>query len=161
MVKCSKTNGKKCGKTSIPLDVLISAISHLGDKQVSQLDKDTKWRSINSLWSELAAFLSTQLPITNDLRVRKYIYTAWNRKTSNLRSHFIKVPSPTVERTNHEQPPSIPSLTKVRTRSKAISSSTTNINTNKCQYHLIEFSYEEWNNVRFATYYTNKTNSSV
>ena len=159
IVERSKKSGKMRGKTSIPLDVLINAISHLSDK-ISQLDNDKKWRSINSFWSRVAADLSTRLPIKNDLRLRKYIYTTWNRQSSNLRSHFIKQPkelSSESKKDNLEQLSSIPSLTKVRTRSKAVSSSNANINSDGRQLHLIEFSYEEWRNVRFVYYDANES----
>jgi hypothetical protein len=154
MVERSQRSGKKRGKTSIPLDVLINAVSRLGEN-ISQLDDDKKWRSINSLWSRVAIDLSTQLPMKNDLRLRKYIYTTWNRQSSNLRSHFIKEPKelsikPT--KNNLEQLSSIPSLTKIRTRSKAVNSSSTSVDSSEQQQHLIEFSYEEWRNVRFAYY---------
>ena len=149
-VSCTQNKSdKKRGKTSIPLNELITAVSHLGNK-ISELDKDKKWRSFNSSWSQLAADLATHLPIHNDLRVRKYIYTIWHRESSNLRSHFIKNPLPTTKKAIVKELSSIPSLTKVRTRSQATNSAGTNVNTIEHQQHLIEFSYEEWRNVCFA-----------
>ncbi|CAF1545399.1 unnamed protein product [Adineta ricciae] len=149
MIRRSKKTGKKRGKTSIPLDELINAVTRLGDKS-SKLDDDKQWRSINSLWSRLATDLSARLSIKNDLRVRKYIYTAWSRESSNLRSHFIKQPkkpSSKPKRNGLEQLSPISSLTKTRTRPKAADSSGTNIDNNKSQQHLIEFSSDEWSNI--------------
>ncbi|CAF4099576.1 unnamed protein product, partial [Adineta steineri] len=147
-VSCTQNqSSKKRGKISIPLNELITAVSHLGNN-ISELDKDKKWRSCNSLWSQVAADLATRLPIHNDLRVRKYIYTIWYRESAKLRSHFTKNPLPPPTKIAIVKELScIPSLTKVRTRSKESNSAGTNGNTIEHQQHLIEFTYEEWRNI--------------
>jgi hypothetical protein len=138
--------GKRRGKINIPVDEIITAISHLGDK-ISELDQDGQWRSHNSLWSQLADALTDRLLIENTLGIRKYIYAAWRRKSSKLRSHFINHMSSNDMTTNREELPSMPSYFKISTRSKTRSSSNTSVEKNKPQEHLIQFSYEKWRQV--------------
>ncbi len=135
--------GKKRAKISIPLSEIIAAIFLLGDKITHELDYDGQWRSDNSLWSQLADELTGRLSIKNTLAIRKYIYAIWYRKPSKLRSHFINHTSPDDMTTNLQQLSSIPSYPKICTRSKITSSSRTNIEMNKLEEHLIEFSYEQ------------------
>jgi hypothetical protein len=141
--------GKKRGKISIPLSNIITAVSLLGDK-ITELDHDGQWRSDNSLWSQLGDELTVRLSIKNTLAIRKYIYAIWHRKPSKLRSHFIKHTLPDDMTTNLQQLSSIPSYLKICTRSKTASSSRTNIEMNKPEEHLIEFSHEQWRQASFV-----------
>jgi hypothetical protein len=140
--------GKRGEKISINRDEIIAVISNLGDK-ISELDHDGQWRSNNSLWSQLANELSGRLLIENNLGIRKYIYSTWHRKSSKLRSHFINHTSSNDMTANLQELPSMPSYSTVCTRSKTASSSSTNVEANKPQEHLIEFSYEQWRHVSF------------
>lgn len=136
-------------KISIPVDDIVTVISHLGD-QISKLDHDGQWRSEKSLWSQMAEELTDKLSIENSSAVRKYIYSMWRRRTSKLRSHFISETLSNDMVTKLEELPSIPSYSKVCTRSEAASSRSTSIAKNKLQEHLIEFSYDEWRKVSFV-----------
>ncbi len=153
VLSTGSVKGKRRGKINIPLDEIITVISHLGDK-ISELDHDGQWRSNNSLWSQLAEELTGRLLIENTLGIRKYIYSTWRRKSSKLRSHFINHTASNDMTTNREELPSIPSYSKICTRSKTTSSSNTSssntsVEKNKPQEHLIEFSYEQWRKVSF------------
>ncbi|CAF4120533.1 unnamed protein product, partial [Rotaria sordida] len=142
---CVKRN--KRGKIQIPLNEIITVVSKLGD-QVTKLDGDGRWRSEDSLWSQLAADLACRLPINNCLGIRKYIYAMWHRPLSKLRSHFINQQLDNDNNNvNLQQLSSIPSYTKVCTRSKTAKASNDDVNMNESQQHLVEFSYEEWRNV--------------
>jgi hypothetical protein len=141
---------RKRGKISLPFKEMIRAVSKLGD-QVSELDEDGEWRSNNSLWSQVAADLASKLSITNTPEIRKYIYTAWNRKSANLRSQFINDTLNNNMSTNLQQLSSIPSFTKISTRSKKAIQPNINVQINKSQEHLIEFSYEQWRAVSFIS----------
>jgi hypothetical protein len=139
---------KKRGKNSIAVDEVINAVSHLGNR-MTELDTDGNWRSTNSLWSELATDLATKLSLKNTIDIRKYIYAMWNRNSSKLRSHFTTDAKPNKKKiVNLENLSSVPSYTKIRTRSNAASSSNTNAKVKKqIQSHLVEFTYEEWRHV--------------
>ncbi|CAF3910793.1 unnamed protein product [Rotaria sp. Silwood1] len=142
---CVKRN--KRGKIQIPLNEIITVVSKLGD-QVTKLDGDGRWRSEDSLWSQLAADLVCRVPINNCLGIRKYIYAMWHRPLSKLRSHFINQQLDNDNnKVNLQQLSSIPSYTKVGTRSKTAKASNNDVNMNEPQQHLVEFSYEEWRNV--------------
>jgi hypothetical protein len=141
---------KKRGKNNIPVDEIINAVSHLGDR-ITELDADGHWRSTNSLWSQLAIDLASRLSIKNTIDIRKYIYGMWHRKSSNLRSHFINDANNDDATANLQNLSSVPSYTKICTRSKTANSSNTNVNVNESlQPHLIEFTYEDWRNVSFV-----------
>lgn len=139
---------KKQGKLSIPTDEIINVIAKLGEK-IAELDCDGKWRSPHSLWSRLADDLTHTLPIQNTDALRKYIYTIWHRKSSKVRDHFINHVPLNDTPSNLEQLPSIPSYTKICTRSKTTNLVKENVQMKEPQEHLIEFSYEQWRKVSF------------
>ncbi|CAF3954658.1 unnamed protein product [Rotaria magnacalcarata] len=127
----------------ISLDEIITSISRIGDK-VTELDHDGRWRSNNSIWSELADDLACRLSIKNTICIRKYIYSTWKRKSSTLRSRFISHKLDKKTTTNLQPLFSVPSYQKICTRSKCKTSSNTNCGIGEPQKRLIEFSYEEW-----------------
>jgi hypothetical protein len=148
---------KKRGKNSIPVDEVISVVSRLGNR-IAELDTDGNWRSTNSLWSLLANDLASKLSIKNTINTRKYIYGMWNRKSAKLRSHFITDANDDDTTANLENLSSVPSYTKICTRSKRTSSSNTNAKVNeRIQSHLIEFTYEEWRHVSFVDWTLNNS----
>lgn len=109
---------KKCGKNSILVGEIINAVSHLIGDRISELDADGHCRSTNSLWSQLAIYLGSRLPIKNTIDIRKYIYGIWHRKSSNLRSHLIEDANNDDTTTNLQNLSSVPSYTKIYTRSR-------------------------------------------
>lgn len=141
---------KKKKKNSIPTEEVIDALSRF-ENRIAQFDTDGNWRSDKSLWSELAAELTKKLPIKNTDKIRKYLYTMWHRKSSKVRCKFINDPhDDDNQETNLENLSSIPSYTRIETRSHATNSSSANMKGKELiQSHLIEFSYDEWRHVSF------------
>ncbi|CAF4883505.1 unnamed protein product [Rotaria socialis] len=128
---------------SIPLDEMITSISRIGNR-VTELDHDGRWRSNNSLWSELADDLACRLLMKNTIGIRKYIYSTWNRKSSTLRSRFINYELDKKKKTKLQPLSSVSSYQKICTRSKCKASSNTNCGVGEPRKYLVEFSYEEW-----------------